>query len=57
MIAVQHNSTVLTDVCPDTEIFVLTFLVTNAADLVGFASNYLLLRKNINREQEIRERN
>ena len=35
MIPVQHNPTVHTDMCPYTEVFLLTFLVTGAADLTG----------------------
>ncbi len=36
VVAVQHNPTVHTDMCPYTEAFVRTFLSTSAADLAGF---------------------
>jgi len=35
MVAVQNHATVNTDVRPYTEVLVLTFLVTGAADLTG----------------------
>ena len=35
MIPVEYNTTVLTDMCPHTEVFVLAFFATGATDLAG----------------------